>query len=313
MKLSGAIAFLLPALAMGAEHYLFSSFRGNGESGVYFAHSTDGYQWAPLNGDQPVVKPQHVGMLMRDPHLAKGPDGWHMVWTTGWTRGKEAGAKLTIGHAASADLITWGAQQLIEISLEGARNAWAPEAVWDAKAKQWIIFWSSTIPGKFPDTEGTGDAGNNHRVYAFTTKDFRTFTAPRLWFDPGFNCIDSTLIQTDGKWVMVFKDERKNPLQKRLRLATAASPLGPWSGVTEPFTGDWIEGPSVLNVGSEWLIYFDHYAKPNYYGAYRTSDWKTFEDVSPKIKFPGGQRHGTAVALSDSEPLVQELGKNRPR
>ena len=66
-------------------------------------------------------------------------------------------------------------------------------------------------------------------------------------------------------------------------------------------------------LGAEWLIYFDHYTKPHYYGAYKTSDWKTFEDVSPKVKFPEGQRHGTAVKLSSNDPIIQELGKNRPR
>ncbi len=299
MTLSRAIAFFLPALVMAADPYLFTSFRGNGETGVYLASSSDGYQWTPLNNDQPVVKPQHPGMLMRDPHLAHGPDGWHMVWTTGWTRGAGAGAKLTIGHATSPDLVTWGEQQLIEIPLEGARNAWAPESVWDAQAKQWIIFWSSTIPGKFPDTEGPGDTGYNHRVYAMTTRDFNTFSPPRLWFDPGFNCIDATLIQAGAKWMMVFKDERKNPVQKRLRLASAASPMGPWTNVTEPFTTDWVEGPSVLKIGAEWFIYFDHYAKPHYYGAYKTTDWKTFEDVSAKMKFPEGHRHGTAVSVTN--------------
>lgn len=297
---------------MGADHYLFASFRGNGETGVYFAHSADGYRWTPLNNDQPVVKPRHPGMLMRDPHLAKGPGGWHMVWTTGWTRSKEPGGKLTIGHAASPDLITWGEQQLIEIPLDGARNAWAPESVWDAKAKQWMIFWSSTIPGKFPDTEGTGDTGYNHRVYAITTRDFKTFTAPTLWFDPGFNCIDATLIQTGATWRMVFKDERKNPLQKKLRLASAPSPMGPWTNVTEPFTTDWVEGPSVFQLGAAWLIYFDHYTKPNYYGAYRTTDWKSFEDVSAKVKFPEGQRHGTAITLAPTDPLVQRLARQAP-
>ena len=112
---------------------------------------------------------------------------------------------------------------------------------------------------------------------------------------------------------MVFKDERKNPLQKKLRLASATSPVGPWTNISEPFTTDWVEGPSVLKVGAEWLIYFDHYTKPHYYGAYRTRDWKTFEDVSPKVKFPEGQRHGTAVRLSSNDPLIQKLGKNRPR
>ncbi len=299
--LRSAILFLIPVLLPGQGPFLFTSFRGNGETGVYFALSRDGYKWTPVKNNQPVVPPQHPGMLMRDPFLVKGPDGtWHLLWTTGWTRSKENGT-LTIGHATSGNLVDWGPQQLIEIPLEGARNAWAPEMAWDSKSGQWLIFWASTIPGKFPDTEATGDSGYNHRFYAMRTTDFKSFTKPALWFDPGFNCIDATLVQDGKRWIMVFKDERRNPLQKKLRIAFSDSPAGPWSGVTEPFSLDWVEGPSAIKAGRDWLIYFDQYAKPHYYGAYRTRDWKVYEEISSQLSLPLDHRHGTVVSLTDEE------------
>ena len=292
-----ALLLLLAAALLRADSYLLTFFRGNGETGVYFASSSDGYRWTPLNNDQPVIAPQHPGMLMRDPQMSRGPEGtWHLVWTTGWNRA-EPGAPLTIGHASSKDRVHWGEQQLIEIPLEGARNAWAPEMVWNPAARHWIIFWSSTIPGRFPDTEGAGDNGYNHRVYSMTTSDFKTFSKPELFFDPGFNCIDATLVHAGARWIMVFKDERKNPLVKRLRLAFATSPAGPFRDVSEPFTGDWVEGPSIVKAGDDWLIYFDHYSKPQYYGAYRTRDWNQFEDVTNKMTFPANPRHGTVVRI----------------
>ena len=301
-----AILFLLPALAAAADHYVFTSFRGNGETGVYLALSEDGYRWTPVKANQPVIPPKFEGMLMRDPFLVRGPQSeWHLLWTTGWTRDSKNG-RLTIGHAQTRDLAAWGGQEMIDIPLEGARNAWAPEMVWDARARQWVIFWASTIPGRFPDTEGTGDGGNNHRIYAMRTGDFKTFSKPELWFDPGFNSIDSTLAQAGKRWVMVFKDERKNPLQKRLRMAWAETAAGPWRDVSEPFTMDWIEGPSVLKAGTDWLIYFDHYSKPHYYGAYLTRDWKSFEDVSGKMSFPEGHRHGSAARITAREAVSLE-------
>ena len=40
--------------------------------------------------------------------------------------------------------------------------------------------------------------------------------------------------------MMIFKDERKNPEKKNLRLAFADSPAGPWSDITEAFSdGGW--------------------------------------------------------------------------
>ena len=301
------LAILLAAPLFSADWYLFTSFRRNGETGVYFALSSDGRQWKPLFDNQPAVAPGHPGMLMRDPWLGQGPDGvWHMLWTWGWTR-KESGGTLQIGHASSKDLLHWSAQRAIPVLADEpeARNAWAPEAVWDPERKEWIVFWSTTIPGRFPDTEGAGDAGYNHRVYAMTTRDWETFSPSRLWFDPGFNCIDATLVHDSNRWIMVFKDERKTPLMKRLRMAFADTPGGPWRNVSEPFTGDWVEGPSVARIGREWWIYFDHYTKPQQYGAMRTADWKKFEDMTGQVKFPADHRHGTVVAIP--EKLARQL------
>jgi hypothetical protein len=301
------LALLVSAPLFGADWYLFTSFRRNGETGVFFALSQDGRKWAPLNNNQPWLKPGEAGMLMRDPWLGRGPDGtWHMLWTRGWTRA-ETGGQLKIGYARSKDLVHWSAQRAIPATANEptARNAWAPEAVWDAQRKEWIVFWSSTIPGRFPETDASGDNGYNHRVYAVTTRDFETFTPAKLWFDPGFNSIDATLAQVGKRWIMVFKDERKTPLVKRLRTAISDSPRGPWREVGEPFTGDWVEGPSVTRIGREWWIYFDHYSRPQHYGGVRTTDWKTFEDVTPLVSFPEDHRHGTVVAIP--EELARRL------
>jgi hypothetical protein len=297
----------MAAAAWSGDWYLFTSFRKNGQTGVHLALSQDGRKWTALNQDRPWLKPEHEGMLMRDPFLAQGPDGtYHMLWTWGWTR-KEAGGALKIGYSSTRDLLTWTPQSEIRIfdNEPAARNAWAPEAAWDQERKQWVVFWSSTIPGRFPDSEGTGDSGYNHRVYAMTTRDWKTFTEPKLWFDPGFNCIDSTVVQDGKRVIMIFKDERKNPLQKRLRLAFADSPAGPWRDVTEPFTRDWVEGPSAVRIGSEWWIYFDHYAKPQHYSAVRTRDWKNFEDVTGQLSFPADHRHGTVIRIP--EALAKKL------
>jgi len=131
---------------------------------------------------------------MRDPWLGQGPDGtWHMVWTWGWTRA-DMGGRLKIGYTSSQDLIAWTPQRAIFVmdNEPEARNAWAPEAVWDAGGNTWTVFWASTIPGRFSDTDASGDGGYNHRIYATTTKDWQTFSPSRLWFDPGFNAIDAT-------------------------------------------------------------------------------------------------------------------------
>ena len=152
--------------------WVFAGFKGNSEDGVYFAVSTDGYKWRLVNEGKPVLPPEVKGELMRDPFLQRGPDGkFAMVWTWGWR-------DHTIGYAASADLLHWGLQRQLAVMANepGALNVWAPAMYWEAKEKRWLIFWSSTIPGRFPgdDVGGWGvespdmvyDYDRFQRVYA---------------------------------------------------------------------------------------------------------------------------------------------------
>jgi hypothetical protein len=67
------LAFLLAAPVFSGDWYLFASFRGNRETGVYFALSNDGRRWTPLNHNQLWVKPGEAGMLMREPMAGARP------------------------------------------------------------------------------------------------------------------------------------------------------------------------------------------------------------------------------------------------
>jgi hypothetical protein len=284
--------------------YLFSSFRDNGQDGLHLAWSADGLKWAALNGDRTFLRPM-VGKerLMRDPCVARGPDGtYYMVWTDSWT-------DRTIGFASSRDLLHWSAERALPVMEHEptARNCWAPELDWDAKRQEFVIFWSTTIPGRFPATEGTAEDGYNHRIYATTTRDFETFSPTRLFFDPGFNCIDATLLALNGRYLLFFKDESKFPRpMKNLRLATADDIEGPYALQAMPLNppDSWTEGPTAIELGSDTVVYFDCY-RAHRYGAVRTRDFKAWEDISPLLAMPMGMRHGTVFAVP--RPIVQNL------
>src|SRR3954464_5837127 len=70
-----------------ATAYLFTYFTKNGEDGLHLAWSADGYTWEKLNDAKSYLAPTGGrSKLMRDPCVARGPDGtYHMVWTAGWT------------------------------------------------------------------------------------------------------------------------------------------------------------------------------------------------------------------------------------
>ncbi len=285
--------------------YLFSSFRGNGD-GLHLAWSTDGLKWTALADDRILLQPMVGGKLMRDPCILQGPDGvFHMVWTSSWY-------ERAIGYASSKDLIHWSEQKAIPVMEHepAARNCWAPELVYDPGKKQYIIFWATTIPGRFPETDAFGDNGLNHRMYCTTTKDFRTFTPARLFFDPGFSVIDATMIPAGGKYYLIFKDETLKPVKKHLRVAVADSIEGPFKDPSEPFTPSWVEGPTVLNTDDQYLVYYDMYTARTY-GAMRSRDLKKWEEVSAQLALPKGTRHGTVFAVSHDvlTALIRSSGK----
>jgi hypothetical protein len=299
-KIRIVFSVLLLAIFVNAkenkEVYMFSYFIGNGEDGLHLAYSYDGMKWEVLNNNQSYLVPQ-VGKdkLMRDPCIISGPDNkFHMVWTVSW-------GEKGIGYASSEDLIHWSEQKYIPVMEHEptARNCWAPEVFYDKASKQYLIFWSTTIPGRFPETESEGDAGYNHRMYYVTTKDFREFSETKLFYDQGFNVIDGTLSKHKNKYILFLKDETRTPPEKNIRIATSGKLTGEYSKASAPITGNyWAEGPTPVKIGKYWVVYFDKYIDHNM-GAVRSSDLKNWEDISGQVEFPEGTRHGTVFKVSE--------------
>jgi PelA/Pel-15E family pectate lyase len=197
-------------------------------------------------------------------------------------------------------LINWSEQKAIPVMAHEptAMNCWAPEIFYDDQQKQYLIFWATTIPGRFPATESSGNNGLNHRIYYVTTKDFMTYSQARLFYDDGFNVIDSTIVKSGGQYVMILKDETQNPVRKNLRIAVSDKAAGPYGKASAPFTPDWVEGPTAIKVNHEWIVYFDLY-RDKRYGAVKSSDLKNWESVTEKLVMPAGARHGTVFTVSD--------------
>ncbi|MEL7599752.1 MAG: glycoside hydrolase family 43 protein [Proteiniphilum sp.] len=302
LLLSVAVLYLLMSACSPTgekEFFLFTSFHEPANEGLRYLYSEDGYQWDSIPGI--FLKPE-LGkqLLMRDPSIVKGPDdSYHLVWTTSWK------GDLGFGHAQSKDLIHWSAQQMIPAMTDTTTvNVWAPEIFYDDVNDQYIIVWASCVPGKFEN--GAEDEDNNHRLYYLTTKDFETFSETKLFLDPGFSVIDATIVKRSADdYVLVLKDNTRP--NRNLKVAFAKSPVGPYSNVSDSFTGEFIEGPTVTRVGENYLIYFDMY-REKIYGAMKTSDFINFVDVTDEIQIPNGHKHGTITKVSAS--IVEGLKRH---
>jgi len=273
--------------------YLFSYHRGNSRDGLHLAWSEDGLDWLPLRDGGSFLKPE-VGaeLLMRDPFVLQGPDGvFHMTWTSGiYDQG--------IGVAHSADLTHWSSQRRMPVMEHepDARNCWAPEMIYDEAQGHYLIFWSTTIPGRFPGTDTRREPGGevlNHRIYATTTRDFVNFARPRLLYDPGFNTIDACIVRDGERYLMFLKDETPEPPQKNIRLAVSDLPEGPYGQASAPITGRyWAEGPSAIRIDDAWFVYVDKF-REDAYGVVTSVDLEHWEDISERARLPEGACHGT--------------------
>ncbi|MCU7551901.1 glycoside hydrolase family 43 protein [Chitinophagaceae bacterium LB-8] len=295
-----ACLLLLGGCKAGKEVYMFTSFREPANEGLRLLYSKDAYHWKELNGV--FLKPEVGSKIMRDPSIAQGPDGtYHLVWTSAW-RGDNG-----FGYASSKDLVHWSEQQFIPVmkNEKDVVNVWAPELFYDDAQKQFVIVWASTIPFRFP--KGVEEENNNHRLYYTTTKDFKIFSDTKLFFDPGFSAIDAVIVkEKKDQYIQVLKDNTRP--NRNLKVAFANNALGPYSSASQPFTGNFIEGPSVVKKGDEWLIYFDVYQE-KIYGAMKTKDFKTFTDITKEVSVPEGHKHGTIFMAK--EKLVKQLEKRR--
>jgi hypothetical protein len=291
--------FLCSALSAQTKDsvYLFCYFKGNGD-GLHYAYSKNGYKWEPLFNDNIKLKPTvSRDKLFRDPCIIKGADGrYHMVWTVSWN---DKG----IGYASSKDLVHWSPQQFIAVMQheDSARNTWAPEITYDPGRKEYMIYWATTISGRFPQKDTAAEGRYNHRIYYVTTKNFKKFSETKLLYEPGFSVIDASIVKNGTGWIMFLKNETRFPVEKNIRVASAGDLKGPYSNPGPPITGNyWAEGPTATNINGQWMVYFDKYMDHKY-GAVSSPDLLHWTDISDKVSFPAGVRHGTVLKISKEE------------
>lgn len=292
--------FLLQSCTAQKEMFVSTSFREPATEGLRFIVSPDGLKWDSIPGTW--LKPS-IGnqLVLRDPSVVRSPDGvFHLVWTTSWK------GDLGFGYSSSKDLINWSEPRLVPVMKNEPTtvNVWAPELFYDDVKKEFLVVWASCIPNRF--VLGEEDETNNHRLFYITTKDFKTISETKLFYDPGFSCIDATIVKrAKSDYVMVFKDNTRP--NRNLKVAFATSPAGPYSKPSAAISDEFVEGPTVEKIGNEYYIYFDEYRKFTF-GAVKTTDFVHFENISDKLNMPSGHKHGTIFKAPVS--VIRNLKKN---
>lgn len=274
--------------------YVLSYFKEEQEK-LFLAESADGLIWTERNGGRPLLtSPVGTGQI-RDPFILQDKSGrFHALWTDGWN-------SRSFGYATSSDLTRWENTRLIPLMEQwpDTQNVWAPEAFYDSVHGFYRIIWSSTVqPGP-----------RNHRIWSTTTRDFKSFTEPSLFFDPGFNVIDATVVKVGGDQLLLFKDERgrnepgtpfKAIRSCRMEIKSDEIVFGPISDLLTP---PLMEGPTVYMLPEDtclpwkWILLADGFHE-GYYAAFGSNDLASWNRLAQDtIRLPDGIRHASVLCL----------------
>lgn len=303
--------------------YLFAYFEGSGDKQEHlrFAISEDAKNWYALNDNQPVIASDSISTSggIRDPHILRGEDGCYYIVATDMNTVKN-GWKDNPGIVLmkSKDLVKWTHSKIVlkedyKKHFSDAYWVWAPQTIYDKKAKKYMIYFT---------LQRTGD-GRKSLVtyYAYANKDFTGFESePKVLFNAKYGCIDNDIIERNGVYHMFYKGNIKNAegkeIQNGIQQATAKKLKGPWKedfkfidAYADSKTG--VEGSGVfkLNDKDEYVLMYDLYGSGRY--EYQTSkDLNTFSTKPESFRKDFFPRHGTVCSITrdEMERLQQKWG-----
>lgn len=199
------------------ERYFMGYFKGEGIADgeqIMFATSNGNtaLDWTGLTGGWPSLVSQLGDQGLRDPHIVRSPDGdtFYMIATDlNWydQGGYAINDTQYIEVFESHDLVNWTPQRHVKVAPDNAGNAFAPESLWVEEIGAYAVFWAQSLWNDPVNRTGQGNA----QMWYATTRDFQTFSAPKVWQDPApLSRIDTTAIRVGDHYYRVTKNEAGN-------------------------------------------------------------------------------------------------------
>ncbi|MBA2950125.1 glycoside hydrolase family 43 protein [Streptomyces himalayensis] len=286
------------------------------------SHGNDPLHYRELNDGEPILTSSLGTRGVRDPFVIRSPDGdrFHLIATDlrtsgdaedqvqlTWDRAERAGSK-SIVVWDSSDLVNWTGQRLVKVSPDTAGNTWAPKACYADELGTYVVFWASKLYAQDdPDHTGT----SYQRMLYATTTDFRTFSEPTLWHDPGHAVIDSAVIKHNGVYYRYTKDERDQTPSAPSGKLIIAEKSRELTSTTYDFVADRIgegavsrgEGPAVFksNTEEKWYMFIDEFGGRNYV-PFETTDLDSGKWIpSTSYRLPPEAKHGSVLPLTQAE------------
>lgn len=200
----------------------------------------------------------------------------------------------------SEDLLHWSRQKLLKLGDENFGCLWAPDVVYDPKNKDYVLHWSSS----YADKPYMG-------IYFSRTKDFQTFTQPKLLYEkPDAGIIDSAIYGENGRFYLFVKCDHD---PEHILLLCSENVEGPYERIgafdrsMKAIEPGLYEGPTAVQLeNGKWCLFLDYYGAEGDgqgYVPFVADSLASGEFLRSdrEFSFPYGYKHGTVIPISEEE------------
>lgn len=298
--------------------YLFVHFKEkltpDGEQ-VYFSVSKDGYNFEKLNGGEPILTSTKGEKGCRDIEIVRLHTGGFIIITTdlcivhrmdenynvNWKEINSSGSKCFCAWR-TPDLINFGEQELLPVGREDFGCMWAPEVFFDKENEEYLIHWGSTVKG---------DNFTHMIIFCSATKDFKSFSEPKPFFQKDNEILDSHITKIGNTYHLFYKNADRPAMNMH---ATSKNLYGPYihDEAFEKYMAT-LEKPGAYEAPTtytlpdgKWCLMLDFFGcekdkmgyVPFVSSAPGDSDFKMCKE---KFSFPYGFKHGKVIEITDDE------------
>ena len=298
--------------------YLFSHFREkitpDGEQ-VYFALSKDGFNWTQLNNGEPILTSTMGEKGCRDIEVIRLKTGGFVILTTdlsiayrmdenyqvNWKEVNSTGSKCLCLWKTD-DFITFSEQKRIYFGRDDFGCLWAPEIFYDEINDEYLIHWGSTL---------AEDNFTHMSIFCCTTKDFESFSEPKLFFTKDNEILDTHLVKFDGTYHLFYKNAERPPMNMH---ATSDNLYGPYehdkafedymASLGNP--GSYEGATTLVLPDGRWCLMLDFFGcekeKMGYVPFVSDKPGNAdFRRADERFSFPYGFKHGGIIEITDEE------------
>lgn len=299
--------------------YLFTHFKEkitpDGEQ-VYFAVSRDGLSWEQVNGGEPVLTSTMGTKGCRDIEIVRLHTGGFVILTTDlgityhfdanynvdWKKLNSQGSK-NLCMWRTDDLVHFSEQKLLYFGRDDFGCLWAPEVFFDEENEEYLIHWGSTV---------AEDNFTHMSIYCCTTKDFETFSEPKLYFTKDNEILDSHITKVGDTYHLFYKNSSNPPMNMH---ATSKNLYGPFEHDKdfEEYMDKEIRNPGSYEAPTtftlpdgRWCLMLDFFGC-----AKEDMGYVPFVSSAPgdnclrrtdeAFSFPYGFKHGGVIEITDEE------------